>query len=134
MRKTSDLTMVMKRLAEMMDWRIESSGRSWTVTKIPARYGDNVDLEGLTWKNTALIGFMLRVAMAPQKYKGLGLDPSAIAEAIKWDPPGMDRNGNQRLPSGLDATDEATFSRFFKRYWEVWMRQTDESQSPLDEE
>ena len=110
MKQTKDPATAMKRLAAVLGWNVESSGRVWRVTNLPCA-------EGLTYKAMAALCFMTRVAMASEEIGGLALSAEDLREKIRFRPEHLHDPRRFRhylkLPAATAATDESTLYRAY---------------------
>ena len=86
-------------LGETMDWRIDTTGKVWTVDEPEC-------FQGLSFRPLALFSTMLRVLRGKPEHGGHGF---ANPEIRKWLEGA--RLTPRALPGGMSATDEATFLR-----------------------
>ena len=105
MKWTKDPVTAMKRLAAVLGWNVESSGRVWKITNLPCA-------EGLSYKAVSALCFMTRVAMASKEIGGLALSKEDLRELIRFRPEHVyDRRSFRhflKLPPRLRARDEST--------------------------
>ena len=114
MRRTKTARIAMLRLADILGWEVESSGRTWIV-----RHPDTY--RGLKFNSTALFCSMVRVAMASERIGGLGWSPQTLRDRIRFTPRHYYRHGTKNNPGrcrlacegDLLATDETTMYRAF---------------------
>lgn len=95
----------MERLADLLDWRVRSSGSAWTVQEPKTFYG-------LKYSNLSLLCVMARVALHDHQ-----LTPEDIREATMFRPRHFfdlkRRRWDLDLPAKTNGTDEATMYRVF---------------------
>ena len=111
MRYTSDATLAMKRVAEVMGWTVEYSG-TWVVLST-----DEINhFTGLRFTATALLCTMVRILTAPEEWGGCGWQPHQVRSRLRFEPDRhfdlkrgvwyLDCNGT------IAATDEVTMQIF----------------------
>jgi hypothetical protein len=110
MRRTSDTTLAMKRLAEALGWTVESTGQSWHITS-PETF------DGLTYSNLEALCVMVRVAMSSKAIGGWAWTPADIRDRIRFEAPHIFNHKKERyflwLPHKCPATEEATMYQTF---------------------
>ncbi len=93
----------MLRLADVLGWDVETTGRRWIITNM-------THAEGLTYDAIALLAFLTRVAMASTEIGGEGLTGPEVTELIRFRPKHNFNRSNGRyymeLPAKISGGDE----------------------------
>ena len=101
----------MLRLADVLGWEVESTGRAWRVTNVSAA-------DGLSYSALSLLCFMARIAIASPDIGGEGLTGPELTDLIRFRPKHNFSRQYGRYYLDCDgkipATDESTmYAAFF---------------------
>ena len=100
MKWTKSPRIAMERLAEAHGYTFKSTGRGWQFANVKGA-------ELLTFTAVAALCFMTRMAMAPLKWKGLGMSGAEVRELIRYRPVHHSWGRGLDIPA-MAATDETT--------------------------
>ena len=100
MKWTKSPRIAMERLAEAHGYALSGDGRGWQFTSLP-------HAEVLTFTSVEALCFMTRVAMAPLRWKGRGMNAQEMRELIRYRPVHHSNGRGLNLPK-MASTDETT--------------------------